>query len=36
MQVSTIGEGDDGVMRNGRAVDWDNPLLGHGRQSPCE
>src|ERR1700757_5204879 len=23
-------EGDDGVMRNGRAVDWDNPLLGHG------
>ena len=19
-------EGDDGVMRNGRAVDWDNPL----------
>ena len=33
MQVSTIGEGDDGVMRNGRAVDWDNPLLGHGRQA---
>src|SRR5499426_2223993 len=23
-------------MRNGRAVDWDNPLLGHGHQSPCE
>src|SRR5688500_9019727 len=23
-------------MRNGRAVDWDNPLLGHGRLSPCE
>src|ERR1700751_6178589 len=28
-------EGEDGVRRNGRAVDWDNPLLGHGRQSPC-
>jgi hypothetical protein len=28
-------EGDDGVMRNGRAVDWGNPFLGHGRQSPC-
>src|SRR5246127_2192633 len=23
-------EGDDGVMRNGRAGGWDNPLLGHG------
>jgi hypothetical protein len=22
-------------MRNGRAVDWENPLLGHGQQSPC-
>jgi hypothetical protein len=22
-------EGDDGVMRNGRAVDRENPLLGH-------
>jgi hypothetical protein len=25
----SICEGDDGVMRNGRAVDRENPLLGH-------
>jgi hypothetical protein len=24
-----------GVMRNGRAVDWDNPLLGRGHSANC-
>ena len=30
-RAPTNCEGDDGVMRNGRAVDRENPLLGHGR-----
>jgi hypothetical protein len=25
----------DGVMRSRRTAGWDDPFLGHGRQSPC-